>query len=289
MTVLGNGLAFARRGYAVLPLCWPLEHGGDGLACSCRRKRDCPSPAKHPIGKLAPNGLLSATTESGIIKHWFVYQAPDANYAVRTDAALLVLDIDPSHAGDETLRRLESKYGELPKTWRSITGSGGEHTLFDASGLDLRRGRARDVGFGDGVDVPNYIVGPGSRHICGRYYCWNVDHHPAETELARLPDWLIAKLTTQPVAEIAPAPKASADWLKITREPVSEYRDAACASLAGYLVRHLDPVVAFDILNWWNAANCRPPLDDTEVHRIWTRIVHKHAARVRAEHEAGHA
>src|SRR5262245_52999791 len=95
-SVLLTALAFARQGHAVFPVNWPIAHNGR-LLCSCgsdSRGRPCgKNAAKHPYGKLAPNGLLSATTESGIVKHWFGYLAPQANLGVQTDK-LIVIDID---------------------------------------------------------------------------------------------------------------------------------------------------------------------------------------------------
>ena len=230
MSALANALAFARRGYAVVPLHWPVMSPAGKLVCSCTTRNGCgPSAAKHPYAKLAPNGLLSATTATGIIKGWFGYQVPDANYGVRTDGALLALDIDPRHDGDQTLAELERLHGSLPHTWRAITGSGGEHILFDAHGLTLKHGRAKDVGLGNGIDVPGYIVGVGSRHICGRHYHWNVDHHPSETPLARPPDWLIGLLNTNGINKGHNA----AEWATDKAGIITEYRDAAIAPSPG--------------------------------------------------------
>ena len=80
--VLASALAFARHGFAVVPLNWPTSEGR--LRCSCG-KSQCPAPAKHPHGKLAPRGLLSATTEPDILKHWFAVSAPQANLGVVTN------------------------------------------------------------------------------------------------------------------------------------------------------------------------------------------------------------
>src|SRR5262249_38993795 len=127
-----TALAFARHGHAVFPVQWPVEHRGR-LICSCggdRRGRPCGrDAAKHPYGKLAPNGVLSATTEPGIIKHGFGSRAPDANLGVTTDR-LVVIDVDPRHNGDESFRALEREHGEISPTWRVLTGGGGEHLLF---------------------------------------------------------------------------------------------------------------------------------------------------------------
>ena len=139
---LAAALAFARHGHAVFPVNWPIEHGGK-LRCSCgsdSRGRPCgKNAAKHPYGRIATNGLLSAVTEPGIIKHWFGNAAPDANLGVRTDR-LLVLDIDPRHAGDVSLAALEREHGQMPLTWRVLTGGNGEHIIFAApSGVEIIR------------------------------------------------------------------------------------------------------------------------------------------------------
>lgn len=107
--VLATALAFARHGHAVFPVNWPVEHGGR-LLCSCggdSRGTPCGrNAAKHPYGKVAPRGLLSATTDTEIIMHWFGDVAPQANLGLVTDR-LVVLDIDPRHTGDESFKALK--------------------------------------------------------------------------------------------------------------------------------------------------------------------------------------
>src|SRR5262245_4905379 len=202
--VLATSLAFARHGHAVFPVNWPVEHRGR-LICSCdseRRGRPCGNPAKHPYGKLAPNGLRSATVESGIIKHWWGYLAPQANLAVVTDH-LVVIDIDPRHGGDESFQALEREH-EIPPTWRTLTGGGGEHVLFACpDGVEISNVVAEQMAkppLGRGIDVRargGYIVAPPSRHISGRSYAWSVDHHPQDVPLAATPEWLIARLAAR--------------------------------------------------------------------------------------------
>ncbi len=110
--------------------------------------------------------------------------------------------------------------------------------------------------------------------------------------LVEPPGWLLEKLVERhhdgDEAD-KPLPKPATDWLKLTREPVTEYRDQACARFCGYLVRHIDPVVALDLLFLWNQHVCRPPLDDNAVLHIWRRIVHRQAERIRTQQESEHA
>jgi hypothetical protein len=244
-SALLTALAFVRHGHAVFPVNWPVTHNGR-LRCSCgsdSRGRPCTSPAKHPYGRLAPNGILSATIETGVIKHWFGYLAPEANLGVVTDR-LIVLDIDPRHGGDENFRALEREH-ELPTTWRALTGGGGEHVIFACpDGVEIGNVVASQMEappLGTGVDIRargGYIVAPPSRHISGGVYAWSVDHHPQDTPLAPAPDWLIEKLTerwspggSSPSPDL-PEPHSTEHWRKVTGG-IREYRDAAAASVMG--------------------------------------------------------
>jgi Bifunctional DNA primase/polymerase, N-terminal/Primase C terminal 1 (PriCT-1) len=296
-SILATALAFARHGYAAFPVNWPVESGGR-LVCSCggeSRGRPCTSAAKHPYGKLAPRGLRSATTESGIIKKWFGYDAPEANLGVVTDR-LVVLDIDPRHGGDESLQALEREHGEMPPTWRALTGGGGEHVLFACpDGVAIASFAAEqtnDPPLGRGIDVrarDGYIVAPPSRHILGRAYTWPADHHPKDVPLALAPDWLITRLTAQATADSSAAdrsaePIPSDVWSQLTRQPISEYRDFAAAKIAGHLFRHnCDYQLVLGMLHAWNSAWCSPPLGYHELNRIVARIANREAARIERE------
>ena len=298
-TALGTALAFARHGHAVFPVNWPVEHKG-GWRCSCgsdSRGRPCTSPAKHPYGKLAPNGLLSATVESGVVNHWFGYQVPQANLGVCTDR-LVVIDVDPRHGGDESWAALEREH-EIPLTWRALTGGGGDHVLFSRpDGVEIANVVAKQMAeppLGPGIDVRargGYIVAPPSRHISGRSYCWSVDHHPQDVPLAPAPDWLVQRLTargTDPDSEgPTPEPLPSDVWAQLTRQPTSEYRDMAVAKIAGHLFRHsCDYQLVLGLLHAWNSAWCKPPLGYHELTEIVDRICRRETARILSQLKQG--
>jgi putative DNA primase/helicase len=287
-TALANAVGYARRGHGIIPLHWPIAEYGR-LACSCRRRRNngCLSPGKHPFAPFVPRGLLDATTDLARIREWFT-RAPDLNYGVLTNGPLFVLDVDPKRAGDEALAALERTHGPLPHTWRTITGSGGEHILFNAEGIHLRRfafnPKAADLNqpLGIGIDAPTYIVGAGSRHICGRRYEWNVDCHPSETELERPPSWLVERLATnQPTNG-----HDQVEWAKSKCAKISDYRDLAVAEVAGKLLRaiSLDPLFAATLVHDWNIVHCSPPLPEREVSRIIDRITKREIARLERHH-----
>jgi hypothetical protein len=294
-SVLLTALAFARHGHAVFPVTWPIEHRGR-LICSCgsdTRGRPCGrNAAKHPYGKLAPNGLLSASTDSCIIIDWF-NAAPNANLGVCTDR-LIVIDIDPRHDGDASFQALECEHGAMPLTWRALTGGGGEHVLFAApDNIEIRSFAAEQMDnppLGPGIDVraaSGYIVAPPSRHISGRSYAWSVDHHPQDVGLAPAPDWLIERLKERVMSNDAGTPAepiASDMWAQLTRQPISQYRDMAAARIAGHLFRHsCDYQLVLGLLHAWNSAWCKPPLGYHELKRIVDRIANREAERIERE------
>jgi hypothetical protein len=292
--MLPAALAFARRGHPVFPVNWPVPQNGR-FVCSCMRHtrsaEPCSTPAKHPYGKLAPHGLLSATTESGIIKSWWGLNAREANLGVCTDK-LVVIDLDPRHGSDESLIELDKAGLEFPRTWRALTGGGGEHIIFTAPDSttisSFAAEQMSDPPLGRGIDIRakgGYIVAPPSRHISGRPYAWSVDHHPAETPIAAPPDWLTEKLAVRATSSTKCAPVPSAEWEKLVTGPITEYRDMAAARIAGHLFRRwVDLHIVVSLMRGWNVMHCVPPLTDNELMRILNRIADKEADRLEREH-----
>ncbi len=95
-------LDYARRGWPVIPL-----HTLTADGCSCHH--ECSSVGKHPRTK---HGLKDATTDKESIRSWWD-EWPDANVGIvaGAESGLVVLDVDPRHGGDESLRRLERVLG----------------------------------------------------------------------------------------------------------------------------------------------------------------------------------
>jgi hypothetical protein len=298
---VSTALAFAKHGVASVPIWPPVERSGK-LVCGCG-KADCRSPGKHPIGRIgkdgpliAPNGVLSATTDSGVIKHWFGDLVPAANLGVSA-ATLIIIDVDPRHDGLESLSAL-GRLGELPSTWSVKTGSGGIHLYYRRpAGLDLhlpiiaenvvRAGGSPPLG--PGIDIPAYAIAPPSRHICGRHYEW--DDHPSDTQLADAPGWVVERLTELPARANSTAASDPADWSRLTGSDISEYRDAHATRVAGKLLRaiSLDPSFAAGLLHAWNQTYCRPPLSDRELKQIFDRIANREADRLERLNEGSAA
>jgi hypothetical protein len=181
---LPNALAFAARGYPVLPLFGIV----DGK-CGCGNPSCGRSAGKHPHGRFAPNGLKNATTDRAVIKRWFA-DVPTINYGICTDQ-LPTVDIDPRSGGDKAWLELIRKYYDV-HSWRAVTGGGGQHIMFGSTSKPIANGKlARGI---DVKGVGGYIVGVGSLHLSGKRYKWFPQCHPREVELKAPPQWIIDKL-----------------------------------------------------------------------------------------------
>lgn len=209
------------------------------------------------------------------MEDWFK-RWPDAGIGIVTGAVsnLVVLDIDPRHEGDDSLAALEREHGPLPHTVEAITGGGGRHVYFTYPGGELRN----RTGLAPGVDIRaegGLVIAPPSLHASGRRYEWEVSHHPDETVLAPMPDWLLRLARGESPGTGHPV----SYWRDLAERGVAEgARNSTIASLAGHLLWHgIDRRVALELLLAWNRVRCRPPLDDEEVAATFESIVRTQA------------
>jgi len=208
------------------------------------------------------------------VRKWFTSD-PDLNLAVVTGAVsgIVVLDIDPHHGGDRSLRELEKRHRSLPETVEVKTGGGGRHIYFAHSGFETRN----RAGLAPGIDLRGdggVIIVPPSIHPSGNSYAWRKNHAPEEISLASLPIWLLG-----PRHGVNDSSGHSLDyWQALVRSDVKEgRRNATIASFTGYLLWHgVDPDVVIELMLAWNRMNCRPPLGDDEVIRTVHSIERTH-------------
>lgn len=113
-----------------------------------------------------------------------------ATIAARVPDALVVLDVDPYHGGEETLATIEAEHGTLPTTLAQITGSGGRHLFFTHPGGRLHAPPCFSPGVDLRVGGRHYVVLPPSLHASGRRYSWVEPF----AEVAPCPAWLVARL-----------------------------------------------------------------------------------------------
>lgn len=191
-TLLEAALDYLARG-PVLP-----GHEPTGQGCTCDPGPECTSAGKHPrVGW--PEGELPTI---GQVRAWW-RRWQTANVLLETGAIsnTFVLDVDPGHGGAESLSSLERRYGALPATLTSRTGSGGLHIVFAHPGVRIGPSAGK---LGPGLDIRadrGLIVAPPSLHASGRRYEWVVGH-PGD-DLAPVPDWIVRAL-------LPPAPRPAA-------------------------------------------------------------------------------
>jgi hypothetical protein len=174
MSNLDAALAYAKKGWAVIPLCGKI-----------------PAISKADDGR----GVHDATTNCDTIQQWWT-KDPNANIGIACGQEFWVLDIDGDE-GEDSLAEMQKEHGPLPETVEQITGNG-RHLLFKFNGENVQN----SVKFKPGLDTRSgggYIVAAPSYHQgSGRRYEWEVDHHPDDVEVMAAPDWLVELIVDKP-------------------------------------------------------------------------------------------
>lgn len=243
------GLGYLRRGWSVIPI-------------RPRDKRPLIAWRGYQTKRATPDELL------GWLRRW-----PTANVAIVTGAVsdLVVLDLDPSHGGTESLQMVVRAQGALPPTLSAISGGGGRHLYFAHPGVPVHN----RAGLRPGLDLRGdggYIVAPPSLHASGAEYRWERGSVPEA--LATMPASLLANEHPRPR-------RTAAAWRQLLHGGVEEgQRNETIASLAGHLLRReVDPGVILQLLLGWNAMRCRPPMPAEEVARTLSSIQHTRECR----------
>ncbi|WOV83915.1 bifunctional DNA primase/polymerase [Sporosarcina jeotgali] len=259
--LLQAALIYATKfGFQVLPL-----HSIRNGKCTCGYIK-CNSPGKHPVTR---NGVKDSTSDVNEIRTlWAKY--PFSNVGIRTgkESGIWVLDVDTKGTdGRETLTELERAYGKLPETVTAITGSQGLHYFFQ-----YEEGIGNKVGFAPSLDSRGdngFIVAAPSLHLSGRRYEYELSSHIMDVPIAKAPQWLTGMIIT-PLLVVGEHPKAkpSSHWQGIMNGVSEGGRNAAAASLAGYLIRKVEPLLAYEIMHLWNAERNDPPLSVEELDKV---------------------
>jgi len=259
--LLTAALQYAELGLSVIP----VHSINDGGLCSCKDRKLCTSPGKHPRTQ---NGIYNATRDRGEIES-FWSKWPDANIGIATGrpSGIVVIDIDHRNGGFETFEKLDAYLGPLPITPMVFTGGNGAHLIFKLPAITVRKAAA-----GPGIDVLGdgfMMVAPPSRHVSGKRYSWEQGLSPDHIRPADLPrkwlEWLerLVGGKATPFVPVASVPGAI---------PQGQ-RNTHLTSLAGSLRRAgLSQAAMIAALKAENVAKCDPPLDDAEVEKIAANI-----------------
>lgn len=227
----------------------------------------------HPVRRdktpLLKGWPAKATTDESQVAAWWSGNG-HLGIGIVTGASsdLVVLDIDPRHNGNESLRELEQQCGTLPVTVTCKTGGGDRQFYFRyPQGIVIKN--KTKVGGLNGVDVRGeggYVIAPPSMHPSGGRYEWISETY----ELANLPSAWISLLQQQPMADTPTAtPNGDGQLRQSTLQFIANgaaegERNSrlfeAAAELAG---TGFDRSVAEAMLTQ-GAARCVPPLDDVE-------------------------
>lgn len=249
-TMLDVALDHARRGCPVFPLHTII----DGR-CSCG-EAGCGSPGKHPKITDWPN---QATTDPATIRRWWT-RWPHANIGIVTGkpSGFFVLDVDPRHGGDDTLRELEAQHGALPPTVETLTGGGGRHIFFRCPGYAVKSGAGV---LGPGLDIKSdggFIVAPPSLHVSGRHYVFEVSSHPDDTPIAEAPAWLLTMLTAKSNGN-GQERRTQAHWLALLQGATDGTRYDVATQIAGHYLGIGRPVEEVETLILGYLSQCTPP------------------------------
>jgi hypothetical protein len=188
--MLEAALEYASHGYCVFPIA---------------PGKKTPWISKEDGGK----GCLDALIDYNQIEKWW-RQRPYCNIGLATgvNSGLFVIDIDPSHGGEESIRELIRKGFTFPKTPMSKTPSGGFHLFYRhydgaknstsklAKGVDTR-------GSGGYVVAAPSIIYDRDGVIKGEYQ-WRGSIF--DIEVTEAPLWLRDKLAEEKQVKIDYAP-----------------------------------------------------------------------------------
>jgi hypothetical protein len=160
MSLVGAALQFANDGYEVFPV------------------------NEHTKAPYTPNGMKDASGDETLIMRWW-HDHPAALIGCRIAEDLVVLDIDPRHAGHKVWDELQRAYAPIVPGRRhhSGRGDGGHHDWFLHPGGKLSTRKLSEWARRNGVGVPagkrSWSSGIDILHHGHRYTILPPSPHPA--------------------------------------------------------------------------------------------------------------
>lgn len=213
------------------------------------------------------HGCKDASTEERMAGIWWE-RHPYRGIALATGepSGVWVLDLD-GEEGKEAFVEMQAKYGRIPQTVASRTGSG-YHLFFTMpADCDIRNSASQVAPKVDVRGTGGYVVIPPSPHPNGRNYEWLKDRGPENTDIMEAPEWLIA-LVTSPKVEAPSGERVTIPDEIPEGGGIFGGRDEAlfrigCSLRAKGLSE--DAIAAALLVE--NRDRCIPPLDEATVRR----------------------
>ncbi|MCB1014387.1 MAG: bifunctional DNA primase/polymerase [Acidimicrobiales bacterium] len=263
---------YTERGLAVVVL-YGIDPATGG--CECHKGEACTSAGKHP--RFSGWRQKASSNAHRIIA--LLDKHPNSNIGLATGRSFgVVIDLDPRHGSERSLRQLERVYGDLPATRTAVTGSGGEHRVFrwpesqwvgnSIPALDPYAGSKGGIDVrGDG----GLIVVEPSVHVTGAVYRWMPGF---DEPIADLPDRLRGRLAADDLLA-RPNSVTPYGWMALIDE-AANVRGAAEGSRHDTLLRaanRIGQLVGGEEIDWASATSYlveaalaqEAPLDPEEI------------------------
>ena len=260
---------YAANGWRVVP-AFGMVQTDDGLVCSCYKGENCPSPGKHPVGKVWQQ---RATTDEEAI-----YDALDVsqprNIGIQWGPESKVIDIE---FDCEQGKRAANKYGLEKLLTPTYTSSRSTHRILKWSdklpkvgvikveGLEIRIG-------GDSRGAQSIM--PPSIHSTGKSYQWVNGMAPDEVEPADIPIELMRAINNAYQSSGGTGrPRGSDILFKKVGEGERHDHLLQFANLEVMKMYDLDCPVEQQrllmIMRSINATQCNPPKTDKELQTMF--------------------
>jgi len=239
----------AMRGWKVFPT-YPNE------------KRPC---IKDPFGR-------ATNVREEIIELFAPF--PGAGLGIPTGPSnqITVIDVDTKNGVDGIfhLRALEEY---IPITGVVHTPSKGLHLYFDTGNLEIPNSVRELAPNNDVRGAGGYVQGPGTITKFGRY-SWDYRYLSPISKLAKMPSGLLRRCMGARIEDHYETGWKRSPVRNELMDPIFEgCRNNTMASRIGYLLKKLEPGLAFKAAQHINDECCKPPMDERELRGIFFSIL----------------
>lgn len=213
-------------------------------------------------------GLNEATNNLDKIRQWWTTN-PFFNIGCATGNGIVVIDIDEgvdnnggNKSGEDSITQWQSENGQLPDTLTAISGKGGRHLYYRTTHkCSSKTGVIKNVDIrADG----GYIVLPPSIHPNGNRYTWVDDFNFDKISVA---NDIVCKL----ICANHKSPNASSSNDNII--PQGTRNDTLYRKGCSMQGRGLDDNVIYSRLADINNRQCKPPIEDNELIKIYNSVM----------------